>query len=534
MSTPPPLPAGDQRLHPLSWLFLATGLLRQFLLPLVGLVVFGNRWADRWALLEVAIPLGLLVLVVGGAVLTQLTYRYSIGTTQLSVRSGLLERQWREIPFSRIHNINLRQNLLHRLFGVAELKLESAGSKTPEADMKVLPLAQALALEQLIRQHGRSAATAPTSATTIATPNTPPAADAPAATEPPLLALGSVDLLRMGLLSNRGMLVVLAAIGALNQLVPEDAFRNAAKAQARQWLGEAEKQTLQQLSLAEWLAIAAGVIVLAMLLTRALSVVLAFVQYHGFELRRQGARLTQERGLLSRQRASVGSHRIQAWTVRQPWLHGCFGLRQIRVDIAAGNAGSHEQASFRELVPIIDTARGDALLQQLAPSLGWPLTDWQPVGRRHLWRAMLPSLLVLPALCALGQRFAGPGAWAGLLLWLPFLLGHWRAFGFAAWHVDGQMAAVRGGAWGRWWRMAELAKVQTVSLHRSPLDRLCGTARLRLDTAGKAAGAPPLDLCYLPLAQAQALLERLATRLSRPKAALTSAPVPSNRCACGS
>ncbi|MGM3151304.1 PH domain-containing protein, partial [Escherichia coli] len=60
----------------------------------------------------------------------------------------------------------VRQNPLHRLFGVAELRLESAGGARPEAEMRVLKLDQALALERLVRQRGHAPQAADTHATT--------------------------------------------------------------------------------------------------------------------------------------------------------------------------------------------------------------------------------------------------------------------------------------------------------------------------------------------------------------------------------
>ena len=84
------------------------------------------------------------------------------------------------------------------------------------------------------------------------------------------------------------------------------------------------------------------------------------------------------------------------------------------------------------------------------------------------------------------------------------------------WHLDGQFVAVRGGWWKRWWRWAELDKVQGLRLQRSPLDKLLGTASLQLDTAG-AHGDVALALRYLPRARAQALMEELGTALARRK-----------------
>ena len=124
----------DQRLHPLSWLFVLVAQLRQFIVPLLALVVFGQR--DDQALWPL-IGVGVLALV---AVWRYFTYRYRIEHDSIVIRSGLLHRHLREVPFARIHNVALHQTVLHRLFGVAEVRLESAGGKKPEAEMRVLTL----------------------------------------------------------------------------------------------------------------------------------------------------------------------------------------------------------------------------------------------------------------------------------------------------------------------------------------------------------------------------------------------------------
>ena len=73
-------------------------------------------------------------------------------------------------------------------------------------------------------------------------------------------------------------------------------------------------------------------------------------------------------------------------------------------------------------------------------------------------------------------------AWG--LLALPWLA--WSAHAArqharrAAYAVNEQVVAVRGGLWSRWWRLAEIDKLQAVSLSMSPLDRRCGTATLWL------------------------------------------------------
>ena len=136
----------------MSWLFVLVQQLKQFIVPLVALLVFGR--GDRnelWPLIGV----GVLAVF---SLWQYFTYRYGVAGDALVVRSGVFERSLRVIPFARIHNVALQQSLLHRVFGVAEVRLESAGGKKPEAEMRVLKLADAIALETLVRQRGRGAA----------------------------------------------------------------------------------------------------------------------------------------------------------------------------------------------------------------------------------------------------------------------------------------------------------------------------------------------------------------------------------------
>ncbi|MGV8961558.1 MAG: PH domain-containing protein [Stenotrophomonas sp.] len=485
----------ERRLHPWSWLFVLLQQLRQFLLPLIALVLFGGR-GDRDDLYNHLITSAVVLALVASSVLQYLTYRYRIGSDGLSIRSGLLQRNRREIPFARIHNVIVHQNPLHRLFGVAELRLESAAGNKPEARMQVLDLQQALALERLVRHRGT---TAETSA------DREPEAEL-------LLSLAPGELVRLGLISNRAMVVVAAAFGASYQLFPRQAVGNFLEHQGRQMAGYASHL---QLGTATTALSAAVLLLFALLVLRLLSVGLAVLQYHGFRLSESECRLTVERGLLTHLRTSAARRRIQAWTLREGLLHRLFGRRNLRVDIAAGNAGDEQGRMLKELAPIATPQACDALINRLLPDAEWPPRQWHPVARHGWWRLCLPALVFTALLATIGgYRF---GAWGLLpLAWMP-----WSAFkarrqiARMGYSVDAQRVAVRGGWWSRWWRVAEVDKLQALHLSRSPLDRRLGTATLTLDTAGAGGNTPSLQLRFLPVAQAQALLEQLAQDLAR-------------------
>lgn len=508
MSTAAPGDAAPgQRLHRWSWLFVLLVQLRQFLLPLVALVVFGNRGDDEqvWSNLAALVVIVVLVVV---SILQYLTFHYRIGSDAISVRSGVLSRNRREIPFARIHNVVVHQNPLHRLFNVAEVRLESAGGNRPEAEMRVLRLDQALALEQVVRQRGQ-----PLAAVDAISPDATPAdvADGAAAGDVVLLQLDTADVVRVGLLSNRGWVVVLAAFGASYQLFPRGALDDALQYGGRQAFGYANS-----LHPATWVwAVAALALVVGFwVMLRVLSVAMALLRYHGFRLTEHERRLTVVTGLLTRMRTSVARRRIQAWTLRETALQRWFGRRHLRIDIAAGVSTDGERRDLRELAPLATPAACDALVRHLLPQLQWPPPQWRAVPRRGWWRLCLPALVIVPLLAA-GAAWE-VGAWGALLLaWLPWsaLRAH-RTMARAGYYLDARYVAVRGGWWQRWWRFAELDKLQVVRLSRSPLDRRLGTASVWLDTAG-ANGSVALCLRYLPAAEARAVFADLSARLSR-------------------
>ncbi|RNF84576.1 PH domain-containing protein [Montanilutibacter psychrotolerans] len=475
----------------MSWLFVLLQQLRQFVIPLLALLVFGR--GDRnelWPLIGV----GALVLL---SVWSYFTYRYGVTADSLVVRSGLLERSLRVIPFARIHNVAVQQSLLHRLFGVAEVRLESAGGTKPEAEMRVLKYADAIALEALVRHRGLQVA-----------PSQAESANEPS---PVLLAMSTAEVLRHGLVSNRGMVVLGAGAAALAQFSPK-LMPQMLKRWGEALFGYGDSHGY---GIPDYVLVGLSLAVLLVVVLRLFSMVLALLQYHGFRLVEHGRRLTVERGLLARWRTSASRRRIQAWTLRESQMHRLLRRRSLEIDTAAREEGNGQQRALRELAPIATPDACDALIEHLLPRAGWAALDWRALPASNWWRLFAPHLPWL--LLATGLLCLRVGSWGLLaLLWLPWavLLSRQQARRMA-WACNAELVAVRGGWWSRHWRFAEIDKLQALRLSRSPLDRRCGTATLSLDTAGSGAMAPPLQIRFLPEAQAQALYARLAHELAK-------------------
>lgn len=500
---PPPIPAPpaqEHRLHPWSWLFVALQYLKQFILPLL-LLLFARRGDSQalWPLWGLA-----------GLVLVSLwqyaTYRYRLLPDHIEIRSGLVARKLRQIAYARIHNVALHQTLLHRLFNVAEVRLESAGGITPEAQMRVLCMDRALALEQLVRARGQVVDAA-------IRPADHPAPVIAHATQP-LLTLSTAEIIRHGLISNRGLVVVAAILAALGSFFDDllESFSEPLTRSARAALNGLDAHHLT-LDWVDFSLMGLALLLLMLALLRLLSVALSLLQYHGFVLGETGRRLTVSRGLLSKIRNSIPKRRIQAWQLQETWLHRRFNRRTLSVETAAGAAAQQQERGINALVPIATPATCDALVNHWLPDAHWPPVQWQKLHRLawlrrwlHTWLWLLPlSLLAVWRL----------GSWGTLvLLWLlPSAWLTWQAARHAGWSLSGGLVATRQGWWSKQWRFVEVEKLQNLRLSASPLDRLFGMRSLLLDTAGSTPFSR-LSITCLPAAEAEQLLQTLARQLA--------------------
>ena len=493
-------PETAHRLHPFSWLFVFVTQLRPAILPLLALWLFGS--GEWWELLILASAAALAVY----SLVYSFGFRYRLGADELLVREGIFQRTERHIPYTRIQNIVQRRNPLHRLFGVTELRLESAGGVRPEAVMNVITLPEARRIEGVLREHS-----AP-----LADGEAIGASDDGEA----VLALGPRDLLRLGLVTNRGWVVVGAFFALFWQFEPWEAraVRGVFSTAGQAFVGLRE------------LVPGFATFVLSLLLgavlflgaLKALSVLMAFVTFHGFRLRRHGERIATEMGLLTRQAATSRRDKVQRLLVGESWLARRLGVRWLQCDIAAGvNAMNEEESGrLRWLAPVAPPGEVRRIALDIAPGLDAESMQWRPLHPRA-WRRMLKEYVIIWSLAyiPLGINF-GPvfaaGVWTALVLWSVLASRGQARFG--AWACDGSAVAYRTGWLNRTWMLARVGKGQVVALHRSPFDRRAGMAAVTLDTAGASAVGNEMKMSYLSEADARELSELLRRGIDAPVA----------------
>lgn len=472
--------AQPRMLHPSSLLFQGVHEARRYLIPAIAAAIFATQGGPRMAvLLAVVFVIGFLT-----EAFRYITTRYVIRQGELIVWRGLFFRSERHVPTARIQNIDTVQNLLHRLFGVAEVRIETASGKEPEAVLRVLALRE---VEQL--RSGVFGA--------LSRDERFPSVTASEAARPVLLRLGLGDLVTAGLISNRGLLLVPILIGLFVEFDVQNRFD----------LRRLSGYMPQSLGAVAWIALAVGSVVLGLLVVRALSTawyILRFFDYR-MELNRDDLRIRC--GLITRISATVPRRRIQFISVHRTLLGRLCGRAAIRIETAGGGSGDEQDAqtaiSRRWFVPTIPEAQVVQLLAHLRPGVAFAddSFDWHglaPGARRRLMRLALFQ--------ALGVAAAGTGVWwpwgwqAGLwvlplLLYLAHLEARTRRYARTAWGV-----AYRSGILLRKESYTFFDKVQTVEKRQSPLDRRWHMATLSIDTP---AAGPAGHRIHVPLLEEQ-------------------------------
>lgn len=495
-------------LHPLSLLFRVGASVRQLFIPIL-FVIFASSgedtlyWVGGFA----------LVSVVHG-VFHYLTYRYRFEREELVVRGGVIFRFERHIPYERIQNIDLSQSVFQRLFGVADVRLETASGSQAEARLQVLSLEAVEHMRERVfagRRAARPAAPGAHEPTGSVADGAPTArASAPADDAQPVgevvHALGPFDLLAFGLLSNRGVAIVLAALGLGHELgfYDDDRVSELASDFA------AETEAIEAgLTWTNALLAALAVV----LLMKLLSVIWAFVNLHGFELRRRGGDLQVRAGLLTRHTATLPRRRIQVVSVHAGWLHRLTGFVAVKVDTAGGDQMESKSNTRRWVAPLLRAEKLPELLAQLLPQARIEELRWEPV-RPDAWSRVYKRWLLAAGLLA-GVASIGLGPWWSLL-GLPLLL--WgrldapRRVAALQWGRGAGLFAVRRGVWGRRVRYVPESKMQVVRLSSSPFDRRHRMAKVLTDTAGTAFA---VNIGYLDANVARGLARQLTAGASR-------------------
>jgi len=492
MSEAAVLPATDEQLGPperLHPLYLLTGL-GQSLKGAWGLIAGGAYFATqgRWWIVAVMAVL-FAFFSIGALFLRWLKLEYRVGADELRIDSGFLSRTSRAIPFDRVTDVDLEQGPIHRLFGLARVKLEtgaSAGGKEEEGVLHTISLARAEALREHIRaRRGRAAV---------------PAAAEAVAEGPALFAMDKRRVLTAGFF-NFSLAVIAGLFGVsqtMGDAVGVDPFERSF------WLDLLNRsEPLRSLVLAhQGIAIAAGTVVL-ILLGIGTGLVRTLLREYGFRLDRTEAGFRRRRGLLTLTDVTIPAKRVQAAILANGPIRRRFGWWVLKLQSLAQDGGKGDHV-------VAPLAREDEATAILA-SLGWPAKPmsgaWRPVSRAYvisfigiLIPAALATIIAVPFLGPIGLLWMAGAALAISMRWFDWKRTHYA--------IENEALFVETGWWRHRRNMVPMRKIQSIDLAESFWSRAFGICTLRLGVAG-GSGFSDHHVPALTRAEAEALRAQL-------------------------
>jgi putative membrane protein len=505
----------EQRLHPTTLLFDLAGHVKRFALPGVLVIAGMSRSTGGPGGNFGSIPDGwevwLLVLFVPAVLMSiarYLSFRLRYEEHELVIRSGLIFRTERKIPYSRIQNVDAIQNAVHRLLHVVEVRVETGGGKEEEARLSVLPLA---ALEELrTRVFGSTKHPAPSHPEHLSHP-------VHLAHPVHLVHLPPRELLLFGFLENKGMVLIAAGFGAawesgalnmISNLVFETAGlqRGVIRNLIRRIFDGGPLPVVQ-------IAIGIAVFAIFLALVRVLSMAWAVMRLYDFRLTRVGEDLRSEYGLFTKVAATVPIRRVQTITFRAGPVQRWLERASVRVTTAGGSGqGDRSNRRGREwLAPLIKNEALPQLLQQVVPGFDLDAVAWQPLHPRAFARAVKPRLLVSLIFTSVAAFIIGWGAiGVAIILLLWSIIGARQYVKHVSWAEGDEVVMLRSGWIWQQTTLARVNKIQAVTMLQSPFDRRAAMSGVRVDTAGAGELSHRVAIPFLDQEVARALAGRLS------------------------
>ncbi|WP_459194132.1 PH domain-containing protein [Halosimplex sp. J119] len=460
---------GPQSLHVLT---VPYQIAQQGISIAIALIVFGvpglsALFGSGQSLLAIGAALAVVLgaaAIVGYLVASYRRFEYELTADTFDIRSGVFSRRKREIPLRRIQNVDITQNVVQRVLGVAEVGLETAGGGQTEAQLRYVGADEAERLQSEISRLSRAVdaadgETADTEAERFET------IFEMSQRELAVLALVSVDLRIASFLFFGASIFAPSAASAFE---PENIWE----------YGLGLESILG--AILGPVAALAGIFVLALL-----SGVLNAARYYGFRLDRGDEELRYERGLLQKFRGTIPLSKVQTLTVRENVIARKLGYAALTIE-TAGYTPTGESDGSQSAIPVAERDRVVGLARSLE---AFDASGFERPPKRARLRYVFRYAIALGVI--VGLLYLGSLATGYRLFWyVPLLLAplvpvaahlKWANRGYA---LGEEHVVTRDGFWVRKQKVVPYHRVQTVFTTQTIFQRRRDLATVTVDTAG--------------------------------------------------
>lgn len=400
------------RLHWVTALIEAAKTIKEMFLPLIVLfVVNGVRPSEssgRWYLdylpFLIIIVISIVLVVTGFIKWKKFVYWFE--DDELRIEYGLFVKKKRYIPFDRIQSLDYTEGILHRLFQLVKVKVETAGNSSPlkaEAELVAITKEAAAQIEHELTEAKKRKQTQYFEDVE----NMELVIEEPVAEQ--MYTMSSRDLFLLATTSG-GIGVILSGVAIFlsqfSDLIPYDLLYK-------------EFSTFIKFG-----AFIVGLVIFfAFVIVWLLSVGITFLSHYRFTVMKNEDDLMITRGLLEKKRMTVPLKRIQSVRIIENPFRKLLGYATVVIDSAGGSGAEGAKIN---LFPLIRRKELVERLEQLFPDYHFeePKSKLPQRSKRYYYR--IDFLWMIPAIGALTYFFFPYGLSSLVLIPIVILFGLWQ------------------------------------------------------------------------------------------------------------
>jgi putative membrane protein len=471
----------ERRLHPLTIVYRGIVSLPQFAIVLY--FAFSQGRMEEWV--SILISFLYLFIAFPFIALNYFYFSFFINPHEIVIKSGVFSRRVRHLPLNKIQNIEVTQNLLQRILGLAKVMIETAGDIETEGHLEFVSKKDAENISAVIRD--QQSRLAEMQAIPIDPANQAKGTikgKEPSNEEELLFSMSLIDNVRQGMLSFRPWLIFIV-------------FWVFTTAQQFYLIPDIETTIDKNfISIFEgfnsfYLAIFIIIgLIISIILSWLIDILITVINFYGFKLSLVNGKLFTEQGLFSRRKGTIPIKKLQSMIIKSNFIRRYFDLWSLDLE-TAGFSLKIKRAEIA--VPLAPKARIIELASRLKPFI-YP-DEFRKVSKKTIKRAIIKYLLVIvipySTICYLVPEF----------LWLLFLspilyffaLINYRYRGY---YLDDSWLIIRQGYFIQRITLIPIEKIQSINIVQSFFQRRLNLSSLFIDTAatGSLADASIIDI----------------------------------------
>jgi putative membrane protein len=391
------------------------------------------------------------------------TYFY-IKNDELILHSGIFQRKKTSIPFSRIQTINFEQNIIHQLFNVLKLKIDTAGSDKNEFEFHAIEASKAHALRALILQE-KKANNIDTNEINIDKTNI-----SSNHTFKQIMSLSPTELLKVGLTENHiksGGLILLFFFWIYQNLQEVGVDVDDYSTEIPEW----------EMGIYSILFVTTILMVISVIISLVRTVISNFdLQFlrsaHGFKV---------VSGLFTKKEVSALDHKIQYIAWSDNLLKRLIGFK----DLSLYQASSTELKTKQNIkIPGCQSFHINNVVSTLFGKTDFEQFTLTGVDRRYFTRfALIIGIIIIIAVTGIIYYSEPINAIPVTLIGIYIIISRYIAYKKKALGYNEHLIYIRGGTFGDKAEILPMYKIQALELHQTPYQTRNQLCSLTLYTA---------------------------------------------------